>query len=255
LIALAGAIGGSNLALAADLKQPVYKAPLPPPAPAFSWTGIYFGGNVGGAWRQDNVTDSLTSLSFSTGSNNGTFMGGGQVGYNYQINNLVLGVEGDFDWAGNNNNAGNGVVITGPLGLGHTFVASVNDKWITTLAARLGIAYDHWLFYMKGGGGWVANNGVTITDVTTGTSLTGFNSNSTSSGWLLGGGIEYAFTNNWTVKVEYDYLGLGNRTFTLPVNLPVLPGDAFTSSSRNIQMVKVGINYLFNTAEPVVAKY
>jgi outer membrane immunogenic protein len=81
--------------------------------------------------------------------------------------------------------------------------------------------------------------------VTTGASITGSNSN-TNSGWLLGAGVEWAFTNNWSVKLEYDYLGLNSRTFTVPAGPPFFANDTFTHSGRNIQMLKVGFNYLFN---------
>lgn len=254
LIAGAG-IGWANLAFAADLSRP---PPPPPPAPVyvpppFSWTGFYLGGNLGGAWSGSNVTDSLSGAGFSSGNSNGVFVGGGQVGFNYQISNIVLGLEGDFDWASNNNSLGNGVVIAGPLGLGHTFAASVNNGWITLFTGRLGVAFDHVLLYGKGGGAWVGNSGLTVTDVTTGTSLSG-SSNNSSSGWTAGGGIEWAFTNNWTVKFEYDYIGLSSRSFTVPITSPVLPGDTFTAT-RHISMATVGVNYLFNWGGPVVAGY
>jgi opacity protein-like surface antigen len=72
-------------------------------------------------------------------------------------------------------------------------------------------------------------------------------SNNTNSGWLVGAGIEWAFAPNWSAKVEYNYLGLDDRTFIVPAGVPgFLPGDTFTQSNRNIQTVKVGINYLFN---------
>jgi outer membrane immunogenic protein len=101
------------------------------------------------------------------------------------------------------------------------------------------------LLYGKGGGAWVGHNGFTVTDVTTGESLTGGSSNSTT-GWTAGAGLEWAFADNWTARVEYDYIGLGNRTFTVAATSPVLSGDTFTVNNANIQMVTVGLNYLFN---------
>jgi outer membrane immunogenic protein len=74
--------------------------------------------------------------------------------------------------------------------------------------------------------------------------------NHNAGGWVVGAGFEYAFTNNWTVKLEYDYLGLGNRSFFIPATAPFLANDAFTSGNRNVQMVKVGFNYLFNWGAP-----
>src|SRR6516162_1303083 len=97
---------GTAVAGAADLSV---KAPPPPPLPVFSWTGFYVGGNIGGAWSRNTWTDTILLTNFNNGGNNGAFIGGGQVGVNYQVNNFVIGGEWDFDWAGNHNN-GNGVI-------------------------------------------------------------------------------------------------------------------------------------------------
>jgi outer membrane immunogenic protein len=246
LIALGTAAAG-----AADL---AVKAPPPPLPPVFSWTGFYVGANIGGAWANNNWRDTLFLTNFNN-NNNGVFIGGGQVGGNYQIGNFVIGGEWDFDWAGNNNNGGTGVIIPA-VG---TIVVTNNNRWVTTVAARFGYAIDHWMLYGKAGGGWVGNNNLTVTNVTTGVSLScgNFTTNcgQTTGGWLVGAGAEYAFTNNWTVKFEYDYLGLGSRTFVVPATSPFFAGDTFTSNNRNVQMVKVGVNYLFNWGAPVAARY
>jgi outer membrane immunogenic protein len=249
-------------AMALSLGTPVFAAdiavkapPPPPPPPVFSWTGFYVGGNVGGAWSNNRWTDSLFLTNFGN-NNNGVFIGGGQIGGNYQIGQFVIGGEWDFDWAANNHN-NNGIIIPG---VGNIVVTN-NNRWITTVAARFGWAIDHWLLYGKAGGGWVGNNNLTISNLTTGVSFTcgtftSFtNCGNNTGGWLVGAGFEYAFTNNWTVKVEYDYLGLGNRTFFVPAASPFLAGDTFTSNNRNVQMVKVGFNYLFNWGAPAGTRY
>src|ERR1700736_95919 len=128
---------------AADLKPRPPPPAAPPPPPPFSWTGFYIGGNLGGAWLHGNITDRVFGLNFNNGNNNAVFIGGGQVGLNYQFSNFVIGVEGDFDWAANNNNTGNGVVVPG-VG---TFQASANDRWVATVAGRFGWAFDRWLVY------------------------------------------------------------------------------------------------------------
>jgi outer membrane immunogenic protein len=220
-----------------------------PPPPVFSWTGLYIGANIGGAWASNNWTD--TFLTNFNNNNNNKGVGGGQIGGNYQIGNFVIGGEWDFDWAGDNN--GTGVIIPA----GNIAVAS-NNGWITTVAARFGWAIDHFLLYGKAGGGWVGNNNLTVTNLATGVSLTcgTFAScGNNTSGWLVGAGFEYAFANNWSVKLEYDYLGLGNRTIFIPTTAPLLAGDTLTSSNRFVQMVKVGVNYLFNWGAPVAARY
>jgi len=249
------ALGMAAPASAADLaaQQPYVKAP-PPPPPIFSWTGFYVGANIGGAWSRNRLNDTLFLTNFNNTSN-GVFIGGGQIGGNYQIGQFVIGGEWDFDWAANtNNNAG--VFVPG---VGNVVVTN-NNRWITTVAARFGWAVDHWLLYGKAGGGWVGSNDFTIANTTTGVSFTcgtlGItNCSNNTGGWLVGAGFEYAFTNNWTVKLEYDYLGLGNRTFVVPAGAPFFAGDTFTTNNRNVQMVKVGFNYLFNWGAPVAARY
>jgi outer membrane immunogenic protein len=246
-VAISAFLAASMTAHAADLR--VKAPPKPPVPPPFSWTGFYIGGNFGGAWPQRNATDTLFGLNFDSSSNNGTFIGGGQVGFNYQVGNLVFGVESDFDWSGNNN-VSNGVVIPA-LG---TIAVTANNRWITTVAGRFGVAVNNVLFYGKAGGGWVGNGGFTVTNLITGASFTGSNS-FTDSGWLAGAGFEWAFADNWSARFEYDYLGLNSRSFTVPATAPFLAGDTFTASNRNVQIATVGINYRFNWASPVVARY
>jgi len=111
----------------------------------------------------------------------------------------------------------------------------------------LGYAAGRVLVYGKGGGAWVGGNNFTVTNVATGSSVS-FANNNINTGWTAGGGIEWAFYNNWTARVEYDYVGLNDVSFTVPTTFPVVGGDVFTTHNRNIQLVTVGINYLFNWA-------
>jgi outer membrane immunogenic protein len=218
---LAGAYGAS----AADLGRPIPY--MPPPAPIFiyNWTGFYVGGNLGAGWASGTMTDSFTGASLSDSKSG--FIGGGQVGYNYQVSNFVFGAEWDFDATALNASRTGGFVT-----------ASANTNWVTTLAARFGVASGNWLFYGKAGGGWV-NNSATVTNNLTGAAVSASNTN---SGWLVGAGIEYGFTPNWSAKIEYDYLGLN----TWNVNSTVFaPAADNVSVSRNIQMLKVGLNYRF----------
>src|SRR5437870_7255334 len=234
----------SMTANAADVyARPYAPPPYVPPAyvaPVFTWTGFYLGGNIGGAWAHRDVTDSLFGVNFNNGNNDGVFIGGGQLGFNWQVNYFVLGFEAEFDGLANNNNTGTVLIPT----VGAIQVTS-NNRWITTLAARFGVTNGYWLFYGKAGGGWIGSDDFTVTNLTAGGSFTASNNNS-NSGWLLGAGIEWAFAPNWSAKVEYNYLGLDDRTFTVPAGFPFLAGDTFTQSNRNVQMLKVGINYRFN---------
>jgi outer membrane immunogenic protein len=227
-------------AFAADMRMPV-KAPPPVMAPIFTWTGFYIGGNLGAAWAQRTVTDAFGN-SF-TRSSDARFMGGGQLGYNWQINNFVLGVEGDIDGVASNDNRSGAVFINGA----GPFVVSAGDgRWVATLAARFGWAIDHVLLYGKAGGGWIGNNnGITVTNLATGTTFGSAGGNNTRGGWLLGGGVEWAISNNWSIKGEYDYIGLGSRNVAVPVVLPGGVVDTIGSANRNVQLVKFGFNYSF----------
>jgi outer membrane immunogenic protein len=111
LLAVLLCAAGSE-AFAADLGRPLPPTPpyIPHPPPIYTWSGIYIGGNIGAAWNQAAITDSLNGLNVS-GTSNAAFIGGGQVGANYQINWAVVGVEGTFDWAADNNNTSNGVFV------------------------------------------------------------------------------------------------------------------------------------------------
>src|SRR5215470_18343293 len=222
----------SSSAFAADLL--VRKAP-PPPRPVivsvYNWTGFYIGGNLGGAWASGTLTDNFTDARF-TGNHSG-FIGGGQIGYNWQVSPLfVLGVEGMFDGTSISNSGDTLTIFNGDVLQG-----SVKTDWISTVAARFGYAANNLLFYGKAGGGWVQNS-ATVTDLRTGFSVSNSNTN---SGWLVGAGAEYGLTPNWTMKFEYDYLGLSSRTTDAGV---LFPGDTITLK-RQINMFTVGVNYKF----------
>lgn len=233
---------------AALVDMPV-KAPVkalvkaPPAVPTYSWTGFYIGGNAGGAFAIGSYNDTLTGESLGRGKSD-SFIGGGQVGFNYQAGIVVAGVEAMFD--GLSQTSG---VWPGTIG-GDTFAAQARVNSMTTVAGRLGISSaptDHWLWYAKGGVGW-AGTSVGLNDLTQGTTAT---TTATRNGWLGGLGVEYAFAPNWTMRIEYDYLGLENYAAASPF----APGDTFNVSSNNIQTITVGFNYLFNIGPAVTARF
>jgi outer membrane immunogenic protein len=221
----------SLAAFAADVDRPA-----PMTMPIYNWTAFYIGANIGGAWASGTLTDNLTGVSFP--GNHSAAMGGGTAGYNWQVSpNFVLGIEGTFDGTtvGNSGITSSTAVI--PIhGIPTVIQGSVGTDWIATLAARFGIAQNNTLYYAKAGGGW-ADNSASVTNILTGAPVS---TSSTTSGWLVGGGIEYGVTPNWTIKAEYDYLGLSNWTNSGPL----LPGDTFTIS-RRINMFMIGANYKF----------
>jgi outer membrane immunogenic protein len=229
LIALTAVTGGT--AVAADLSpRPYVKAPIPAPLPVFTWTGFYIGANIGGAWAGGDFRNNTTGASVGIGSS-GAFIGGGQLGYNYQINHIVLGIEGTVDGiAANNKQVGN--IVVPP----NTFNVVGHATWDATIAGRLGYAADNWLFYAKGGGAWVGFDG-TVNNLTNGLSV---QRSASQGGWMAGGGVEWAFAPSWSAKLEYDYLGINGE------QIGTNTGTTFTLHNPHVQQVTVGVNYLFH---------
>ncbi len=220
-------------AAAADLpvKAPVYKAPVV--APVYNWTGLYVGGNFGYSWGRQDVSSG--GLLLDTPHVDG-IIGGGQIGYNWQMNQLVLGLEADFQGSGQK---GDGSFIGAPAFIpASTLTFTDKLDWFGTIRGRVGYAMDRWLPYVTGG--WAWGHGSISANVTGGT--TGAGSGSTDySGWTLGGGVEYAFMNNWSAKLEYLYIDFGNGpSVALPPSAVVLSGGKLTDN-----IVRVGINYKF----------
>ena len=208
----------ASAAFAADLprRAPVY---MPPLAPVFTWTGFYGGINGGYGFGDFNATGRSHA-----GSPNGGLVGG-TLGYNYQLpNNIVVGLEGDLDYASINNTS----TTSGPL------TSKGNLNFETTIRGRAGYAVNRMLFYATGGyaGGTVHS---TVYDVPNGY----FNANSNYlNGFAVGGGAEYAIMPNLSGKVEYLYTDLSpayNFVGTKDVTRVGL-----TSSN-----IRVGVNYHF----------
>ncbi len=213
------------------------KAPTIAANPIFSWTGFYVGGHVGGGFAKSDWTDTVPNANLKPSG----ILGGGQIGYNYQVNNFVLGVEGEGTWADLNDN------VSGCF-YDATQSCSTKATGFATLTGRLGFTLDRALFYAKGGAAW--GHFKYENPDPNGPSPDYFAS-ATRSGWTVGAGVEYALANNWSVKLEYDYLDFGakNLTFTGTV-------DAFPQTiTDRVQMVKFGANYRFDFGGPVVAKY
>jgi outer membrane immunogenic protein len=245
LIAGGLALAAGGQAFAADLPPPVAPPPrapavyVPAPVALYNWTGFYIGGNAGVGWSQGSFTDPA-GATFNA-QNTYKFIGGGQVGVNYEFaGGVVVGAEAQFDWRPNTTN-------TVPLtfgGLPTGITATINNQWVTLVTGRLGYAWDRLLVYGKGGVAFVGSSNPGFT----GPGGVAININTTNNnvGWTAGAGVEYAFWGGWSGKIEYDYVGLQSQSITVPVGSFVLPaGDVFNSSNRNIQMIVAGINYKF----------
>ena len=261
---------GAVAAQAADLptrKEAPAPVFVPPP---FTWTGFYVGVNAGGIWPSGSrnatiVAPAVFPFPVSTffpgglGSQSAGFIGGGQAGYNWQTGAFVLGVETDFDGttlSKSTNSTGTPFVGTGvpALLLGDTLSihAKTSLSWLGTTRGRVGFVAtpdNRLMIYATGGvayGGGSSN--FSVFDATTGSFWTG-NPSSTRVGWTAGGGVEYALTNNWTIKGEYLYADLGSSSFNSLGNTAALinfPGVAVTGKiDYNASIFRAGVNYKF----------
>jgi outer membrane immunogenic protein len=248
LVALAGAIPAS----AADLKAPRPAAAPAAIAPIYNWTGFYIGGHIGWGhtdkdWRHADPL--LDPFFVDRHSQADGFLGGGQIGFNWQTGALVLGVEGQFswtDWDKREHCFTQGAFL---LHCGH------NVDWVATVAARLGFAAANWLFYVKGGFAFVdedfhVHHPASLTTVKV--------SGDHDVGWMVGVGIEYGFTPNWSAKVEYNFMDFGDNTvhFFDPTGISGI--DDRIKIDQQVHVVKFGINYRFGVAPapvPVTARY
>jgi outer membrane immunogenic protein len=224
----------STAAMAADLPSrkvapaPAYAAPI------FTWSGFYLGLQAGYAWDKVSFGTGYNYLGLPgapvapfTGfgyanANRGGFVGGGHVGYLYQTGPAVFGVEGDVE----------GTTISG-------------SGLRASLRGRLGFALDRVLFYGTGGLAVAGGNG----GYNNGWNTFGYGNNggSTNLGWTAGAGVEYAFAQNWSARLEYRYSDFGSRNIGY---------FASTSVRRTENAVRLGVSYHFSApVAAVVAKY
>jgi outer membrane immunogenic protein len=231
LIAVAGTTMGTGIASAADIQRPVYQAPPAGVMPvAYDWTGFYVGGHVGYGWADKSWQDSFGLFGISHQAKG--FLGGGQAGFNYQIGQFVVGVEGDMSWSGMSGSTN---------ALASTFNTDVD--WTATLTGRLGMAFDRWLVYGKGGAAWARDRYSTNFYTFPGTEVA-----DTRLGWTVGAGVEYAFAPQWTAKLEYNYMDFGTRSVSFA------PGFS-TDIDQQVHAVKFGVNYKFGSPGAIIARY
>ena len=171
LMASTLALAAGGQALAADLPPPMAPPPRAPAMyipviPPYNWSGFYVGGNLGAGW---NIGGSISDTFGSTFSGSGQttkFLGGGQVGVNYQFyGGVVIGAEAMFDWLPNTTNTFNATegAAGGAPAADTVASATFNNRWLTTATGKLGYAWDRVLLYGKAGGAWVGANNPNLT--------------------------------------------------------------------------------------------
>jgi outer membrane immunogenic protein len=257
------------VALAAVLVTPAFAADMPvkarmaPPVVASTWSGCYVGANAG--WLRTDATLTSTPggpsvvgfpIALNTHSydlDSSSFTGGVQAGCNMQTGRWVLGVEADVNWTGAEKSTIVAFPTVGPW-LAHTEAPVHKLSWFSTVRARLGIAAtDHTLLYATGG--------LALGRVTSSFNYVAFvafpiagQEAETRAGWTVGGGLEHAFGNNWSVKAEYLYLDLGS--FAYQAMPPVFTGEIYTIDVRTrAHVARLGLNYKFDGSRPLLARY
>jgi outer membrane immunogenic protein len=267
----------SVTAFAADLPMS-YKSPAPAIVPTYTWTGCYLGVHGGGGAMNDSNSN-VGNFEGSSGSGNNAYHGtgaiaGGQAGCNYQMTNVVFGLEGEGYWSGIKGNLDASTNIYSGSTLFATDVthSQTENKYDFTIAGRMGIAFDRTLVYGKGGWAWgkfdaLSSSG--FTDFPAGpTGLSTTTWSGMLNGPLFGLGIEYLVTNNWTVKLEYNYIMYGTGSFSrtscstfsnsVPPTSCIGNGQSAGNSplGADKQLFKFGVNYKFDWgAAPLLAKY
>lgn len=239
-LSILGIVFLTSAANAADLR-PAYKAPPAPVTPAFNWSGFYAGIHGGWAWGDADLTAGGVSR---TADIDGGFFGG-QIGWNWQAagSPWVWGVEIDSAWADISDSA------SATIG-GVTFTGSSELDYFGTARLRVGYAWDRVLWYVTGGVAW-AHNEISF-GVSTPGILAGISSDNTHVGWTIGGGVEWAFADPWSVKLEYLFLDFGSESYFGGVTTGGFDADA------QIHTIKLGLNYRWGAAygkSPVVARY
>ncbi len=238
-------------AVAADLPVRAYKAVPPPIVPVYDWSGFYVGGHIGGAWVTQEATNTARTAAFgdlspgqgASQKGSGVF-GGGQIGYNWQVSNVVFGLEGTLA----------GIDIKKSL-LNTEFGARDDEfswklEWLATVTGRLGIAVNNNLFYAKGGYAGVQSK-LSVSDVVL--PFVGSGSDSQlHNGWTVGAGWEYGLTRNWIVGLEYAYYSFETKNYQL-AGAAAPATYAFDVKPKDLQSAVVRLSYKFGG--PVLAKY
>ena len=278
---------GISASSAADLRMPVKAPPVATPVP-YSWTGFYIGANGGAIWGRTShnaFTDFIFSPFFTTPpggiptivlGSNGTlpatsgrdtsWLGGGQIGYNWQINQFLIGVEADAVATGlRMSGAATAMRFPGiPQVQTVTAVYTTDIDWMASFRLRLGWAADRVLLYVTGGGAIAdidTTNVVTVVHgpgilIPPGTFSSAASSSATRLGWTVGAGIEWAFADAWSLAAEYRHSDFGrvSSAIVVPDGLGGILTTGTTSTRVSTDQVTLRLNYRFG-ASPVVARY
>jgi outer membrane immunogenic protein len=224
LIPATVAMAAAMPAIAADFSEPPPPAYVPVP-PLFTWTGVYVGAQLGFGWGTNTLT--VYPAGFGTNFMPNGILGGGHVGYDYQINQVVLGVEGDVE----------GTDIYKDFSPGGALY-STSIPVQGSIRGRLGVAFDRVLLYATGGGEFAG-----IDNSVQGAFGTTDSSSQSRAGWTVGGGIEYALTPNWLIRGEYRFADFGHLSYATPFTFGF---GSFINLHQTENAVRAGFSYKFD---------
>jgi outer membrane immunogenic protein len=218
LVTVVFSAAATGTALAADLPPaPPPRAPAiyAPPPPVYDWTGFYIG--INGGWGFGKSDWSIPGFTTGNFNVNGGVLGA-TAGFNWWVNGWVLGLEGDAD----------GSWMDGKSAACGVPNCETKNKWLATIRGRLGYAADRVLFYATAGGAF----GDIVVNTTTNWQ------SASKGGWTAGAGVEGAFTDHWTARIEYLFVDLQNASFTPVAGVPV-------TVKFNANLIRAGVDYKF----------
>jgi outer membrane immunogenic protein len=250
LLVTVGLIALLDMAAPASAADLPVKAPPPPPpvvAPIYNWTGFYIGGNGGWGQSRDclDFVEALGTVVRDGCRERSGGVAGGQLGYRWQANQFVFGLEAQGDWADLSSTR---VSFINPL-----FSTRTKTDGLGLFTGQIGYAWNASLLYFKGGAA-VTSNRFDVLTTLGGNSLA--SASSTRWGGTLGVGWEYGFAQNWTLGLEYDHLFLGNSNNSFSVASSIVPG-ALDRIRQDVDLVTFRVNYRFGWGGgvPVTARY
>jgi len=251
-IAALGLLLSTSLASAADLGGPydTYGGSLkdePIVVAPFSWTGFYIGANVGYGWADadaDPFPPGTPGLPFGLNPDSEPegWFGGGQIGYNLQSGSVVLGIEVDYQGAHMDDTLTFDVGVSNGVGRIKTEIDSFGS-----VRGRIGFAFDRVMPYVTAGFAWADVDSKTLVVYPTPAGPVTFSGGDSAdhTGWVVGGGLEVAFSPNWSAKAEYLYFDLGEETYTTTLVGPFVADTYTTDADLTMHTFRVGVNYRF----------
>lgn len=263
LLVLASTILASE-ASAADMP------PFTPAAPAFSWSGVYGGGQFGYGWGDysgssanisvvddsgtpDDPSDDVTNLypGFRDSLNSDGVLGGLYGGANFAFGGVVFGLDADYTWSGVSGDFNTGNVVVADEPAGRFGSGSLDVSWLAHVRGRLGYGFDRFLVFAAGGLAVAGLDGSTSFNAPEGVGVTSSSGDDSVTGWTVGGGVEWAATDNLVVRAEYLYdrfddVTLGSYTINDPASTGG-PASASINGDLSANIFRVGVSWKFGS--------